>query len=262
MSLSSVQDRWCGERAVRLIAYHSLMPTIDPRRKRATNNPDHARRTHVPAPADTAIAERLHTLVKPAVYAELDYFRHLGLRSRLLSLPVMVAVVLSLLWRRVPGVCTLTRMLNRERLLWAAPTKVSQPALSDRFLSFPAELFERVLMRVLAELPARMAARTRPLPPLLQALRARFSACYAVDGTTLEALFRKVPSLQEAPDAPLAGHLGVVCDLFTHLPAKLWWREDPSTNDKALTPPCLPGSCPPACWSSTWAILPSRSSTR
>ncbi len=239
LSLSSAHSCWCEERAVRQITYHSRMPTIDPRRKRATNNPDHARRTHVPAPADSAIAERLHTLVKPAVYAELDYFRQLGLRNRLLSLPVMVAVVLSLLWRRVPGVCTLTRMLNRERLLWAAPTKVSQPALSDRFLTFPAELFERVLMRVLADLPARIAARTRPLPPLFQALRARFRACYAVDGTTLEALFRKVPSLQEAPDAPLAGHLGVVCDLFTHLPAKLWWREDPSTNDKALTPALL-----------------------
>jgi hypothetical protein len=49
------------------------MPTINPRRKRATTNPDHARRTPVPAPADTAIAERLETLVQPAVFAELAY---------------------------------------------------------------------------------------------------------------------------------------------------------------------------------------------
>ena len=215
------------------------MSSSNPRRKRATANPDHARRTHVPAPADTAIAERLETLVKPAVFAELDYYRHLGLRNRLLSLPIMVAVVLTLIWRRVPGVCTLTRMLNRERLLWAAPTPVSQPALSERFLTFPAELFERVLRRVLAEILPRVAARTRPLPPLFQAVRARFSACYAVDGTTLEALFRKLESLREAPDAPLAGHLGVVCDLFTHLPATLWWAEDPATNDKAFIPALL-----------------------
>src|ERR687884_1851282 len=153
------------------------MSASTPRRKRATQNPDHARRTHVPAPADTAVAERLETLVKPAVFAELAYYRQLGLRNRLLSLPVMVAVVLTLLWRRVPGVCTLTRMLNRERLLWAAPTPVSQPALSERFLTFPAELFERVLRRVLAEVLPRVAARTHPLPPLFQALRARFSAC-------------------------------------------------------------------------------------
>jgi hypothetical protein len=215
------------------------MSIVNPRRKRATQNPDHARRTHVPAPADTAIAECLDTLVKPAVYAELAYYHQLGMRNRILSLPVMVSLVLTLIWRRVPGVCTLTRMLERERLLWTAPTKVSQPALSERFLTFPAVLFERVLMRVLAELPARVAARSRPLPPLMQALRGRFSGWYAVDGTTLEALFRKVPSLQDAPDAPLAGHLGVVCDLVTHLPAKLWWREDPATNDKALVPDLL-----------------------
>ncbi len=85
------------------------MSSSNPRRKRATANPDHARRTQVPAPADTAITERLETLVKPAVFAELAYYRQLGLRTRLLSLPVMVAVVLTLIWRRVPGVCTLTR---------------------------------------------------------------------------------------------------------------------------------------------------------
>jgi hypothetical protein len=147
--------------------------------------------------------------------------------------------VLPLIWRRVPGVWTLTRMLNRERLLWTAPTPVSQPALSERVLTFPAELFERVLRRVLAEVGPRVAARTHPLPPLFHALRVRFSACYVVDGTTLEALFRKLDSLREAPDAPLAGHLGVVCDLFTHLPAKLWWAEDPATNAKALIPALL-----------------------
>ena len=96
------------------------MSASNPRRKRATANPDHARRTHVPAPGDTAIAERLETLVKPAVFAELAYYHQLGLRERILSLPVMVAVVLTLIWRRVPGVCTLTRMPNRERLLWVA----------------------------------------------------------------------------------------------------------------------------------------------
>jgi hypothetical protein len=72
----------------------------NPRRKRATRNPDHARRTHVAGPSDEAIEQRLHELVKPAVYAELDYYRRLGLRNRLLNLPTMVAVVLALIWRR------------------------------------------------------------------------------------------------------------------------------------------------------------------
>jgi Transposase DDE domain len=219
-----------------------MTPTSKPvgrRRKGATNNPDHARRTHVPAPADRDIEQRLTELVKPAVFAELEYYRKLGLRSRLLSLPVMVALVLAMLWRRVPGVCTLQRMLARERILWAQPTHVSQPALSERFLTFPAVLFERVLYRVLSRLPDRLATRSRPLPPLLQTLRTRFAAAYAVDGTTLEALFRKLKVLREVAQAPFAGQLGVVCDLFSHLPSKVWYAQDPATNDKAFLPQLL-----------------------
>ena len=212
--------------------------------RRGQANVDHARRTHVPAPSDAEIEHRLATLVQPAVYAELDYYRQLGHRNRLLSLPVMVALVLTLIWRRVPGVCTLQRMLARERLLWSAPTTVSQPALSERFLTFPAVLFERVLYRVLARLPARQAARTRPLPADLAAIQTRFTHCYALDGTTLEALFRKLKTLREQPSAPLAGHLAVLVDLVSHLPAKLCWADDPATNDKALAPAIIRFLCP------------------
>lgn len=217
-------------------------PTAKPlgrRHKRAEGNSDHARRTHVPAPADRDIEQRLTELVKPAVFAELAYYRQLGMRSRLLDLPVMVALVLAMLWRRVPGVCTLQRMLARERILWLQPSQVSQPALSERFLTFPSVLFERVLYRVLARLPARLAGRTRPLPPLLQAVQGRFSACYALDGTILEALFRKLKVLREVAEAPFAGQLAVVCDLATHLPAKLWYSDDPGANDKAVLPRLL-----------------------
>jgi hypothetical protein len=209
------------------------------RHRGAKGNPDHARRTHVPAPADPEIEQRLNELVKPAVFAELAYYRQLGLRSRLLNLPVMVALVLAMLWRRVPGVCTLQRMLACERILWTQPTRISQPALSERFLTFPAVLFERVLYRVLSRLPARLCARTRPLPPLLQAVQGRFSACYALDGTILEALFRKLKALREVAEAPFAGQLAVVCDLATHLPAKLFYSDDPGANDKAVLPRLL-----------------------
>jgi hypothetical protein len=40
--------------------------------------------------------------------------------------------------------------------VWIEPTTVSQPALPERFLTFPAVVFERVLYRVLARLPARV----------------------------------------------------------------------------------------------------------
>ena len=221
------------------------MKNNNPRRKRATLNPDHARQTHTPAVADTEIEQRLDELVKPAVFAEIAHYRTLGLRERLLTLPVMVSVVLTMIWRRVPGVCYLQRVLARERVLWTQPLYVSQLALTERFLTFPAELFaadayiRRVLMRVVADLPERFRQRSRSLPALFQTLQGQFHACYAVDGTVLEALFRKLRSLQEAPDAPLAGRLVAVVDLFTHLPCKLWWSDDPRSNDKAALPDLL-----------------------
>lgn len=215
------------------------LPHINNRHKLPTENPDHARRRNPPAPSDTEIEQRLNDLVKPAVFAELAYYRQLGYRSRLLSLPVMVAVVLAMLWRQVPGVCALQRMLARERLLWSEPTPVSQPALSERFLTFPAEVFERVLYAVLEQITPRAAARTHPAPAHLQAVAQRFAHCYGVDGTTLEALFRKLQALQEDPQARLAGHLVVACDLFQHLPQRLWWADDPQTNDKTVLPDLL-----------------------
>jgi hypothetical protein len=212
----------------------------NPRRKRATKNHDHARRTHVAAPADAEIEGRLTELVLPKVYAAMAYYRQLGLRNRLLNLPTMVALVLAMIWRRVPSAAELVRLLGQEALLWTVPTRVKQPSLAERFLTFPAELFERVLMDVLRELPARLAQRTRPIPVVIRQVAARFSGLYVMDGTTLEALFRKLQSLREQPLAPLAGHLGVICDLRSHVPVKIVFAEDPATNDKALLPDLLP----------------------
>ncbi len=207
--------------------------------KRATENADHARRRDTPLPSDPEIARRLQELVRPVALAHVPQFHALDLRERVLNLPVMVALVLGLIWRQIPGVRALQRVVSREGLLWVDPLDVSQPALSLRLRTFPAELFQSVLLDVLAQLPARVAARTRPVPPILQALRTRFAACYAVDGTTLEALFRKLKALQDSPVAPLAGHVVAAVDLVSHLPVQLWYAEDPGTNDKALIPPLL-----------------------
>ncbi len=53
------------------------------------------------------------------------------------------------------------------------------------------------------------------------------------------ALFRKLQALQEVPEAPLGGHLAVVVDVLSHLPAQIWYAEDPATNDKAFQPQLL-----------------------
>ncbi|WP_298916770.1 hypothetical protein [uncultured Nostoc sp.] len=67
-----------------------------------------------------------------------------GLRLRILTLPLMMAAVLTLIWRQIPSLQELTRMLEQQELLRGKIVKVSQQVLSQRFLSFPAELFEYV----------------------------------------------------------------------------------------------------------------------
>jgi hypothetical protein len=161
-------------------------------------------------------------------------YRQLDLRSRILGLPLMVAAVLSLLWRQVPSVHELTRLLAREDLLWGRAVRVSQQALSKRLLVFPAELFERVLKDLLPLLQERWQARSkRPVPLAVSGAQQRFKHLCIVDGSTLEALFRKLDSLQEVPLGQLAGKIGTVIDLVTRFPVEIWYREgarDPDTN--------------------------------
>jgi len=194
-------------------------------------NPDHVRRTNRPSPDNAVIEERIKSLLTPAVDGQLAYYRSLGHRNRILGLVVMVAAVLMLLWRQVPSVCELAKMLAREDLFWTPRVKVSQQALSKRFLNFPAEIFQRILMDVLPNLRERWAARQRPLPAAVVCARQRFSRIFAVDGSTLEALFRKLHALQEAPVGRLAGKICTVIDLATRLPEQIWFTAQAQAHD-------------------------------
>ncbi len=178
------------------------------------------------------IAEQLEDLLTPAIKAQQSYYRQLGLRDRILTLPLMVAAVLTLLWRDVAGVTELTRMLAREGFLWCVPTQVSQQALSQRFLTFPAELFERVFKQLLPQLnQAWHARKRRPLPDSVRFALASFEKIWIADSSTLEALFRKLKSLKEAPKGILSGKMGLVVDLVTRLPVEIWFKENPRTSD-------------------------------
>jgi len=107
-------------------------------KKSKRSNRDHAHKQQCPPRNNEAVAEQLQALLTPAVNNQRLYFRALGLRNRILNLSLMRAAVLTILWRQVPSVQELTRMLAREDLLWCKATIVSQQALSQRFLSFPA----------------------------------------------------------------------------------------------------------------------------
>ena len=91
------------------------------------------------------MTERITELVHPATLAQVDYFHQLGLRERILTLPVMMAVVLSMIWRQIGSVQELTRVVQEESLLWAEPQpQLTEKAMNARLRSLPAELFWRV----------------------------------------------------------------------------------------------------------------------
>lgn len=203
--------------------------------KQKARNPDHVRRRNVPGPDNEAIEAQLSELVSPAVASQQAYYRQLGLRNRLLNLPLMVALVLTILWRQVPSVHELTRLLAREDLLWCRAIKVSQQALSERFLVFPAELFEAVLKELLPSLTQRWQQRQgRALPESVRYAREHFDQLWVADGSTLEALFRKLSVLQDVPMGQLAGKIGTVVDLLSRLPVEVWFNENPRANDTSF----------------------------
>src|SRR3954452_12544372 len=97
-------------------------------------------------PTDEQVGARLTELVHPATLAQVSYYHALGLRERILTLPVMMALVLSMLWRQLGSANELVRVVQSESLLWAAPIKqLSAKALNSRLRNLPADLFWRVL---------------------------------------------------------------------------------------------------------------------
>ena len=60
--------------------------------KRTHCNPDHVQKNNRPSPNNEAIANQLKALLTPAITAQQAYYRQLGLRARILNLPLMVAV--------------------------------------------------------------------------------------------------------------------------------------------------------------------------
>jgi hypothetical protein len=80
------------------------------------------------APPDEKIQQRLEGLLLPAIEAQKEFYKELGLRSRLLPLSVMVAIVVSIIWRQLgSGGSEVARLLRSEGLLWVA-------SLPDTFL--------------------------------------------------------------------------------------------------------------------------------
>ena len=123
-------------------------------------------------------------------------------------------------------------MLARENLLWAKATSVSQQALSQRLLTFPASMFERVLTELLVTLNQRWYQRKkRPLPLSVAHANQDFERMWIVDASTLEALFRKLKSLESGKLGKLGGRICAIVDLKTRYPVQTWFHERPYAHE-------------------------------
>jgi len=200
-----------------------------PRKKQG--NPDFRHRVNVPAPASEEIESRLFELVSPGTFTNLKEVKdkERSLRSRVLTLPVMAAIVLSIVYRQVQHLTDVLRILEVEGLMWVEATKVSKQALSQRLNSLPAHLFAKLLEQVIECLAAKRSA--RELAPAWASVSAKFPAIWIGDASTLEAMKKHFGQLQEKTGAVLAGKMLMVVEAFTHTPVAVWYDADAKRNE-------------------------------
>ncbi len=209
-------------------------------------NPDFRHRVPVPMPAVEEVEQQLWALLSPSLLAPRLVERRdphnpqrvIRLRARLLTLPVMVAIIVSLVWRRLGAVAEVQRVLAREGLLWVQPLQVSEQALAKRLTTLPAE----VMGELFAEVCARLQAQPLPTWPGLAGwaqVRAHFPLIALLDGSTLEALRKKTQTLQAQKGRVLAGRMMVMVEAFSQRPCWQLYTEDAAANDKRFAPELL-----------------------
>lgn len=213
------------------------MPTKNPARRYPTvHSRDHARSRAAPTITAEEFDAHLTLLVYPVALGIWDRARGPTLRERILSLPVMVGILLSLVWRQIPSVRVLNQTLAREPLLWVAPTTVSQQAISRRLTSLPATLFAQLFAELVPTLQQRAAQRPAFHAALLAALAPRYRRVWILDSSRLEAVFKKSGAVRAATGTVLGGTLVTVLDLGSHLPVHVWVEPSATVNDRKSLP--------------------------
>lgn len=197
---------------------------------------DHARSRASPALPVEEFDAQATLLVYPVALGIWQRHRGPRLRERVLSLPVLVGILLSLVWRQLPSVSTLTRVLAREPLLWVEPIAVTQQAIAKRLEAMPADLFAEVWQEVAPRLLQRAAQRPGFHPDLLARLPAGYRRVWILDSSRLEAVFRKSRAVPHHAGKVLGGTLTVVLDVGSHLPVQVWVDASATVNDRAVLP--------------------------
>jgi hypothetical protein len=202
------------------------------KRPRRASNPDLRRQTQMPAPPNEEIERQLLLLLQPENFTPLHLLRgkdEQKLRSRILTLPVMMAVVVSMVYRQIAGIRELSRMLSEEGLFWLSPMNVSPQALSKRLRTLPVELFSQIFEQVMMRICQQQG--NLPIPEQWLASHQRFAVIWIADGSTLEQLRKKLQTLKAQPTV-LAGKMMMVVEAFTHRPVTTWYSQNAKANDK------------------------------
>lgn len=195
-------------------------------------NPDLRQKKQVPSPPIGQIETELNSILSPESFQSLSCCEGRNqkkLRERTLTLQVMLAVVLSLVYRQIPGLREAKRMLHEEGLLWVGKLDVSVQAISKRLRTLPAKLFANILEQVVEVIRQQPGA--IKIPEKWQAVNERFTALWIADGSTLERLRKTLKELKESKK-PLAGKIMMVVEVFTHYPVKIWYSENSKAHDQ------------------------------
>lgn len=203
------------------------------------SNPDFRARSHFPLPPVAAVEARLRaSLPSPSDAKTPRMSLRPGLppkrlRARLLTLPLMAVLMVTLVWRQWPSLSEALRVLALEGLWEGAPLEATRQALSKRLGTLPAQLFAQLYEEALTRLRATQSPPPAAPGSLQASLQERFTARWAADGSTREGLRRKLKELREAT-TPLGGKMLAVVELFTRRPQQTCYTEDAQANDKSF----------------------------
>ncbi|QIR40958.1 IS4 family transposase [Tolypothrix sp. PCC 7910] len=202
------------------------------KRPARTGNPDLRQQKHVPAPPIEEIEKEIFSLLSPVSFKPLRFYENEQNKKywdRILTLPMMMASVVSLVYRQIPGLREVQRISSQEGLLWVERIEVTAQAVSKRLRTLPIELFVQVFEQVIARINHQ--PKNQAIPENWQAVCHRFPAIWIADGSTLEALRRKLKALQDK-EKILAGKIMMVVEAFHHRPVATWYTTNSKANDK------------------------------
>jgi len=192
---------------------------------------DFRHRSQIPMPEVEEVEPWLLDVLSPSWLAPRQLERRDPRQpQRLLTRPVLVAIMVSLVWRRVPSIAEVQKVLAREGMVGVVPLQVSAQAITQRLDVLPAA----VMGQLVAEVCARLHAHA-PLDlshPSWEPVRQHFPRLPIVDGSTLEALRQKTQVVREHAGLVLGGKMMVMVEAFNPQPLRQLYTDYAATNDQ------------------------------